>query len=68
VCLIVVVTTVVEVPVPKVYVRTVSDDAPSTDEVTAGPRPVPRGTDGLDVTPEIIAELMDEASDTGQTV
>lgn len=65
----VVVTTVVEVPVPKVYVKTVSDEPLSlTGVVTTGPDPVERGAIGAGVTPEIIAELIDEASATGQMV
>jgi len=72
VCLIVVVTTVVEVPVPRVYVRVVSSDGLGL-EVTAGPLPVPRGTDGVAAAPallwdERIAELADDASATGQMV
>jgi len=79
VCLIVVVTTVVEVPVPSVYVRT-TDSSPDDAPVGAGPLlPVPRGTAG-DVTPPAAmfvavaeyeawaAELADSACSTGQTV
>jgi len=53
-CWMVVVTTVVEVPVPSVYVRT-TEEAPASLPVGAGPLfPVVRDTSGVVVAPESV--------------
>ena len=66
--MIVVVTTVVDVPVPNVYVRTVSVLPAALTEVGAGDEPVVRGATGAAGVPETMAELIAEASATGQMV
>lgn len=82
VCLIVVVTTVVEVPVPRVYVKVVSELGLGLPVATAPTllAPVPRGTEAVAVMlpaetlamlaekEDWAAELADSASVTGQIV
>lgn len=76
-----VVTTVVEVPLPRVYVR-MTDSSPDAPLVAAGPGPLPpvvRGIIGVTTAPSAVlvavaeyeawaAELADSACSTGQTV
>ena len=74
-------TTVVELPEPRVYVRTTDSDPPAVAGTPPLPdAPVPRGTVGAGVTlapseadalaayDEAMAELADSAAVTGQTV